>query len=192
MSIKDIIVEVDENGKSNFNEFKKFVEKYPSFEKYVNDKVITWQQIYDIWNKYGEDSKLLDKYKKYKKEEKKPSRSGGGGGGSYTPHSNIPTTPTDTSTSGSNIYIDPNAVMSYSNDMSTLGSDTSTAASGLETSISAFASAWQGSSYNSFAKNCESVALDIGKIGPKMSEASNAIKNIAKGYTSADSADYRR
>ena len=45
-------------------EFKKFVRKNPEFSDYVNKGDISWQQLYEMYDLYGADSKVFDKYRK--------------------------------------------------------------------------------------------------------------------------------
>ncbi len=44
-------------------EFKLFVRKYPSFATYVENKITTWQDLYELWDMYGDDDKVFSKYK---------------------------------------------------------------------------------------------------------------------------------
>lgn len=46
-------------------EFKLFVRKYPSFATYVENKNTTWQDLYELWDMYGDDDKVFSKYKTY-------------------------------------------------------------------------------------------------------------------------------
>lgn len=43
-------------------EFKVFVRKYPSFAEHVQNKSTTWQQLYELWDMYGEDDKIFSKF----------------------------------------------------------------------------------------------------------------------------------
>ncbi len=43
-------------------DFKKFVKNNPSLAKKVNNNLITWQQLYEMYSLYGEDSKVWDEY----------------------------------------------------------------------------------------------------------------------------------
>ena len=45
-------------------EFKKFVKKNPDFADYVRNKTATWQELYELWDMYGEDENVFSKYKK--------------------------------------------------------------------------------------------------------------------------------
>ena len=45
-------------------EFKLFVRSKPELASYVNDGSMTWQKFYELWNLYGSDSSVWDKYKK--------------------------------------------------------------------------------------------------------------------------------
>lgn len=44
-------------------EFKEFVRKYPSFATYVQNKTTTWQDLYELWDMYGDDDSVFLKYK---------------------------------------------------------------------------------------------------------------------------------
>jgi len=44
-------------------EFKSFVRKYPSFAEYVQNNNVTWQQLYELWDMYGDDDNVFSKYK---------------------------------------------------------------------------------------------------------------------------------
>ena len=44
-------------------EFKKFVKKNPDFADYVRNKTATWQELYELWDMYGEDENVFSKYK---------------------------------------------------------------------------------------------------------------------------------
>ena len=44
-------------------EFKEFVKKYPSFATYVQNKNTTWQELYELWDMYGDDDKVFSRYK---------------------------------------------------------------------------------------------------------------------------------
>ena len=44
-------------------EFKSFVRKYPSFAEYVQNNNTTWQQLYELWDMYGDDDNVFSKYK---------------------------------------------------------------------------------------------------------------------------------
>ena len=46
--------------------FKNFVRKNPDLADFVLNKKVTWQQLYEIYDMYGEDNKIWDKYKKQK------------------------------------------------------------------------------------------------------------------------------
>ena len=45
------------------SEFKEFVKKYPSFASYVQNKNTTWQELYELWDMYGDDDKVFSRYK---------------------------------------------------------------------------------------------------------------------------------
>ena len=40
--------------------FKNFVRKNPDLADYVLAKKVTWQQLYEIYDMYGEDNKIWD------------------------------------------------------------------------------------------------------------------------------------
>lgn len=44
-------------------EFKLFVRKNPSFAEQVGNKNTTWQELYELWDMYGEDENVFSKYK---------------------------------------------------------------------------------------------------------------------------------
>lgn len=44
-------------------EFKLFVRKYPTFASYVQNKNTTWQDLYELWDMYGDDDSVFSKYK---------------------------------------------------------------------------------------------------------------------------------
>ena len=44
-------------------EFKEFVKKYPSFATYVQNRNTTWQELYELWDMYGDDDKVFSRYK---------------------------------------------------------------------------------------------------------------------------------
>src|SRR5574344_688227 len=44
-------------------EFKLFVRKYPTFAEYVSNKKTTWQELYELWDMYGDDENVFSKYK---------------------------------------------------------------------------------------------------------------------------------
>lgn len=44
-------------------EFKKFVQKNPQFVKYVQNKKMTWQQFFEIYDLYGENNSIWDSFK---------------------------------------------------------------------------------------------------------------------------------
>ena len=45
------------------SEFKEFVKKYPSFASFVQNKNTTWQELYELWDMYGDDDKVFSRYK---------------------------------------------------------------------------------------------------------------------------------
>ena len=44
-------------------EFKSFVKNYPSFADHIQNKNTTWQELYELWDMYGDDEKVFSKYK---------------------------------------------------------------------------------------------------------------------------------
>ena len=48
--------------------FKNFVRQNPELADYVLDKKVTWQQLYEIYDMYGENNQIWDKYRKQKQE----------------------------------------------------------------------------------------------------------------------------
>ena len=49
--------------------FKEFVKKNPSLIKYVNNNEMTWQKFYELYDMYGEDEKIWNKYLKQEKKD---------------------------------------------------------------------------------------------------------------------------
>ena len=43
-------------------EFKKFVSNHPSLVNVVKDKTHTWQELFEVYDLYGNDEKLWDNY----------------------------------------------------------------------------------------------------------------------------------
>lgn len=48
----------------SIDNFKMFVKRNPSLIKYVNNNEMTWQKFYDMYDLYGEDNNVWDKYLK--------------------------------------------------------------------------------------------------------------------------------
>ena len=46
-------------------EFKSFVRKHDEFINEVKEKRHTWQDLYELWDMYGDDDKVFSKYKTY-------------------------------------------------------------------------------------------------------------------------------
>ena len=44
-------------------EFKKFVKNNPNLIDYVENKKMTWQQFYELYDLYGEDNSIWNKFK---------------------------------------------------------------------------------------------------------------------------------
>ena len=49
--------------------FKEFVKKNPNLIKYVNSNEMTWQKFYELYDMYGEDEKVWNKYLKQEKKD---------------------------------------------------------------------------------------------------------------------------
>lgn len=49
---------------ANKNEFKAFVKDNPKLIKYVNNGEMTWQKFYEMYDLYGSDNSVWDKYLK--------------------------------------------------------------------------------------------------------------------------------
>lgn len=52
-------------------EFKAFVRTKPELVSYVSSGEMTWQKFYEIWNLYGNDEKVWEKYKEKNVSESK-------------------------------------------------------------------------------------------------------------------------
>ena len=50
-------------GDSMKEEFKAFVRRNPDFIDYVRNNKITWQQLYEIYDLYGEDNSIWNSFK---------------------------------------------------------------------------------------------------------------------------------
>jgi len=48
-------------------DFKNFVKKKPQLIKYVNEKNISWQKLYEIYELYGDNNEIWNEYIKEKK-----------------------------------------------------------------------------------------------------------------------------
>ncbi len=53
---------------SNLDNFKMFVREHPNFANYIKDGSMTWQKFYELYDMYGEDSKIWDDYKEDSKK----------------------------------------------------------------------------------------------------------------------------
>ena len=100
-------------------------------------------------------------------------------------------TPTNTDSnstvvSGSEILVDPNVMSSFATSLSTSASGFELATKKVGLVAGSLAGAWKGSSYDSFSKNCESVATASSNIKSKVDEIGNAINAISKNYSNAD------
>ncbi|MFI3307597.1 MAG: spore coat protein YlbD [Mycoplasmatota bacterium] len=47
---------------SKLDEFKSFVKNNPKLIKFVENKEMTWQKFYEMYDLYGEDKSVWDKY----------------------------------------------------------------------------------------------------------------------------------
>lgn len=45
-----------------YEEFKKFIKQKPELIKYVKENKMTWQKFYELYDIYGEDSEVWNKY----------------------------------------------------------------------------------------------------------------------------------
>ena len=54
-------------------EFKDFIRVNPSFASYVNSGEMSWQKFYEMYDLYGPDNDVWDRYKTLK-PEKEPSK----------------------------------------------------------------------------------------------------------------------
>ena len=48
---------------NNLDNFKSFVKANPSFATYIKNGEMTWQKFYELYDMYGEDSKVWDDFK---------------------------------------------------------------------------------------------------------------------------------
>ncbi len=53
---------------NKLDEFKMFIKSNPNFASYIKDNSMTWQKFYELYDMYGEDSKIWDEYKIEKKK----------------------------------------------------------------------------------------------------------------------------
>ena len=58
-------------GKLKKEEFKQFVKEHPSLIKYVKNNEMTWQKFYEMYDLYGSDNDIWDKYIKEEKNQEK-------------------------------------------------------------------------------------------------------------------------
>ncbi len=47
-------------------QFKEFVKNKPELAEYVEDNTMTWQKFYELYDIYGEDETIWNKYKSHK------------------------------------------------------------------------------------------------------------------------------
>ena len=47
----------------NLERFKIFVKDNPSFASFIKDGSMTWQKFYELYDMYGEDSKIWEQFK---------------------------------------------------------------------------------------------------------------------------------
>ena len=52
--------------------FKEFIRVNPSFASYVNSGEMTWQKFYEMYDLYGPDHNVWDKYKSIKEQREMP------------------------------------------------------------------------------------------------------------------------
>ena len=52
---------------NNIDNFKRFVKSNPHFATYIKDGSMTWQKFYELYDMYGENSKVWDEFKIVKK-----------------------------------------------------------------------------------------------------------------------------
>lgn len=50
--------------------FKEFVRTKPELAEYVNDNIMTWQKFYELYDIYGEDETIWNKYTNIRKVPK--------------------------------------------------------------------------------------------------------------------------
>ena len=48
---------------SKLDEFKKFISKNPEFVDYVRNSDTSWQKLYELYDIYGENNEIWNKYK---------------------------------------------------------------------------------------------------------------------------------
>lgn len=56
-------------------EFKEFIKTKPELVDYVKNKEYTWQDFYEVYDLYGTDESVWEKYKKVKKIDDRKSAS---------------------------------------------------------------------------------------------------------------------
>ncbi len=54
---------------TNKDSFKIFVAKHPEFIKYVNNGTMTWQKFYEMYDLYGENNDIWQKYNNTEEEK---------------------------------------------------------------------------------------------------------------------------
>ncbi len=48
---------------NNLDNFKLFVKNNPTFAKFIKDGSMTWQKFYELYDMYGEESKVWEEFK---------------------------------------------------------------------------------------------------------------------------------
>ena len=59
----------------NLDNFKLFVKNNPSFASFIKDGSMTWQKFYELYDMYGEDSKVWDEFKTVSTKKNSPTLS---------------------------------------------------------------------------------------------------------------------
>ena len=57
----------------NLDNFKLFVKNNPSFASFIKDGSMTWQKFYELYDMYGEDSKVWDEFKNISIKKNSPT-----------------------------------------------------------------------------------------------------------------------
>ena len=57
----------------NLDKFKQFVKANPTFASYIKDGSMTWQKFYELYDMYGEDSKVWDEFKNITNTKNSPT-----------------------------------------------------------------------------------------------------------------------
>lgn len=67
---------------ANIANFKEFVKKNPILIKYVNNNEVTWQHFYEMYDLYGEENEVWNKY--LNEEEKQDIKKGSNSKSSFS------------------------------------------------------------------------------------------------------------